>query len=110
MDAKIKGLVVMYCAYYITSGLIFNKMRYEPKKILTCQSIRYFVIPCEMHQILQFFFSYLLCKNNEMLKVFHVTNETKNKNRNGDGNTSVEKCTLLQNMKMNVRLIGPKQH
>ena len=42
---------------------------------LTCQSIRYFVIPCEMHQILQLFFSYLLCKNNEMLKLFHVTNE-----------------------------------
>ena len=29
MDAKTKGLVVMYCAYYITSGLIFNKMTFE---------------------------------------------------------------------------------
>ena len=29
MDAKIKGLVVMYCAYYITSGLIFNKITFE---------------------------------------------------------------------------------
>ena len=29
MDAKTKGLVIMYCAYYITSGLIFNKMTFE---------------------------------------------------------------------------------
>ena len=29
MDAKTKGLVVMYCAFYITSGLIFNKMTFE---------------------------------------------------------------------------------
>ena len=29
MDAKTKGLVVMYCAFYITSGLIFNKMTFD---------------------------------------------------------------------------------
>ena len=29
MDAKTKGLVVTYCAYYITSGLIFKKMTFE---------------------------------------------------------------------------------